>query len=154
MGSYTQLAYHIIFGTKYRRPQLVKSLRDDLYEFFGGVLRRRGGRVMEIGGVEDHVHLLATLSPRYAIADVIGETKGVTSNWMNDRKATQGKFRWQKGYGAFTVSYSAVDAVRKYIQGQEEHHLQQSFPDEFVEFLCRHDLDFQMERLFEDEFFS
>lgn len=63
MGSFTYLTYHIVFGTKYRRPTIKVELRERLYEYIGGTLRAKKGNSIEIGGVDDHVHLLARLSP-------------------------------------------------------------------------------------------
>ena len=70
---------------------------------------------------------------------------------MNDLPDVKRTFMWQKGYGAFTVSYSQIPKVQQYIQQQEEHHKTVSFQDEYIEFLRRHEIDFRLEYLFEDE---
>jgi putative transposase len=52
------------------------------------------------------------------------------------------QFTWQEGYGAFTVSRSNVDAVREYIRDQPEHHRNRTFEEEYVEFLRKHEVEF------------
>lgn len=51
-------------------------------------------------------------------------------------------FRWQDGYGAFTVSYSNIEQVRRYITNQEQHHRRMTFQEEFVQFLERHGIEY------------
>ncbi|WP_442509909.1 IS200/IS605 family transposase [Novipirellula sp. SH528] len=151
MGSYTQLTYHIVYATKYRNRSIVAEIRDRLYEYIGGTLRGKNGRLVQIGGVEDHVHILAQLSPTLAVSDVIRDVKANSSRWMNEQPEVKRTFEWQKGDGAFTVSYSRIPKVRAYIQNQEEHHRTITFREEYVDFLKRHDIHFRAEHLFEDE---
>ena len=58
-------------------------------------------------------------------------------------------FHWQAGYGAFTVSHSGIEAVKRYIANQEEHHRKQTFQDEFREFLRLHGIEFDEEKMWE-----
>jgi putative transposase len=99
----------------------------------------------------DHVHVLARLSPTFAVADVIRTVKANSSRWMNEQPEVMPLFEWQKGYGAFTVSYSRIEAVQHYIRNQREHHRVKSFQEEYIEFLERHQIEFRLEYLFEDE---
>ncbi len=119
MGSFTQLNYHIVFSTKHRRPAIDVDLQSRLYEYLGGTIRSRKGQSIEIGGTRDHVHILTKLSPTLAIADVIRDLKSNSSKWISELPDTRFPFEWQKGYSAFTVSYSQIDAVQRYIRGQE-----------------------------------
>lgn len=83
MGSFTQLNYHIVFATKYRRPLIKDAIQERLYEYIGGIVRNEKGSLLEIGGVADHVHLLVRLSPTIAIATVVQAIKGSSSHWLN-----------------------------------------------------------------------
>ena len=74
---------------------------------------RRKALSIEIGGVRDHVHALVRLSPALAVADVVRDVKANSSRWMNDQSEVRQTFEWQKGYGAFTVSYSQIDVVQE-----------------------------------------
>ena len=151
MGSFTQLTYHIVFATKYRRPTIKDNVKERLYEYIGGTLRAKKGHSIEIGGVADHIHLLTRLSPSLAVADVVRDVKANSSRWMNDQSEVTLPFEWQKGYGAFTVSFSNIPSVQEYIQNQPEHHRTKSFQEEYIEFLKRHNIEFRLEYLFEDE---
>ena len=87
-----------------------------------------------IGGVADHVHVLIGLRATARLSDVVRDLKAVSSRWVHEEVGDRG-FSWQEGYGAFTVSASQLEAVRKYIVGQEAHHTRRSFQDEYLEFL-------------------
>jgi len=150
MGSFTRLTYHIVFGTKFRKPTIKGDIQERLYEYIGGILRGKKGHLIQIGGVEDHIHILAALAPSFAVSDIIRDVKANSSKWIREEGIVE-EFEWQKGYGAFTVSYDRVDAIRKYIQNQKEHHRTKTFQEEYVSFLKRHDIEFQEEYLFEDE---
>jgi REP element-mobilizing transposase RayT len=150
MGSFTRLTYHIVFATKYRKRTIREDIRERLYEYIGGTLRAKKGHLIEIGGVEDHIHILAGLSPSLAVSDVIRDVKASASKWMREEGRLDA-FEWQKGYGAFTVSYDRVEAIRKYIRNQKEHHKTKTFQEEYIDFLERHGIEFRLEYLFEDE---
>ena len=150
MGSFTRLTYHIVFATKYRKSSIKEQIQKRLYEYIGVTLRAKKGQLIEIGGVEDHVHILAGLSPTLAVSDVIRHVKASSSKWMREEGKIE-SFQWQKGFGAFTASYDRVDAIRNYIRNQKEHHKTKTFQEEYIEFLERHGIEFQLEYLFEGE---
>jgi REP element-mobilizing transposase RayT len=143
--TYTKLIYHIVFSTKERLPLITEAIRDRLYEYVGGVIRGEKGSLLEIGGVADHVHLLARFGASIAVSDIVQRIKGNSSHWLNQQPASG--FAWQNGYGAFTVSESQVATVRKYIQRQEEHHKRLSFKDELISLLHKHRIDFDRDLL-------
>lgn len=151
MGSFTQLTYHVVFATKYRHPSITENIQEPLYQYMGGTLRAKKGHLIEIGGVKDHVHLLARLSPSLAVADVVRDVKANSSKWVHEQPAITQPFEWQKGYSAFTVSYSLIETVQKYIRNQGEHHRTKTFQEEYIELLKRHHIEFRLEYLFEDE---
>jgi putative transposase len=76
----------------------------------------------------------------HAIADLVKETKRISTEWVRDSKHI--RFAWQEGYGAFSVSKSAVLSVREYIKEQEKHHQHRTFQEEYREFLEKHGIDF------------
>lgn len=100
--------------------------------------RRR--RNLEIGGVEDHVHLLAKFKASVSVSDMLRLIKANSSKWANERM--DGEFAWQEGYAAFSVSESQVVPVRRYIRNQVQHHRRQSYQEEFVALLERHGVDY------------
>ena len=140
--SYTNLLYHIIFSTKDRRPLITETHQPRLYDYIGGTIRKLGGISLELNGTEDHVHLLTKLRPDKALSDVLRDLKANASGWMHDVFPELKEFSWQRGYGAFTVSYSNVEEIRRYIARQKEHHMKTSFRDEFIQFLKANGIEY------------
>ena len=91
--------------------------------------------------VEDHIHLLVSLSSDQIFEKVAMLIKGESSFWINKQKLTKQKFEWQDEYIALSVSKSAITKVRQYIDNQEEHHKQKTFMQEYEEFLVVHDFN-------------
>src|SRR5262245_22038175 len=127
--SHTNLLYHLVFGTKGRRPFITKEVKPRLHEYLGGTVRGLGGIAFEVNGIEDHVHLLVKIRPTMCISDFIRDLKANSSKKV--RELSDGRFGWARRYGAFTVSESQFDLVRKYIQRQEEHHKKFDFKHEY-----------------------
>jgi len=148
--SYTQLHYHIVFGTKLRKPFLDDGLRQDLHEYIGGIINRKDGTMVEVGSTDDHIHLLTSCSPRIALADFIRDIKANSSKWVHEDRRLM-HFEWQAGYAAFTVSHSQLAIVQKYVANQAEHHRQLSFEEEFRALLVKHGIVFDERYLFERE---
>ncbi len=142
MASYVNLIYHIVFSTKDRKPIITEKYQERLYEYIGGIIRKQGGIALAIKGVEDHVHVLAKLRQDKALSDVIRDFKANASGWMHDIFPELKDFAWQNGYGAFTVSGSQIEAVRRYIAEQKIHHQERSFQDEFIGLLVKNEIEF------------
>jgi putative transposase len=141
-STYTNLLYHIVFSTKDRLPLIKEEFREELYRYVGGIIRAEGGAQLEIGGVADHVHILAKIKPAIAVSEMLAKVKANSSKWANDHKMQLRKFGWQEGYAAFSVSESQAPAVREYIRYQEEHHRKQTYQEEFVALLKRHEIEY------------
>src|SRR2546427_12375710 len=84
------------------------------------MVRGLDGIAIEINGVADHVHVLAKIRPIISISEFMSKLKSGSSGWA--KRQTNGRFGWQARFGAFTVSESQVERVRRYIRNQEEHH--------------------------------
>ena len=151
MSAHTGILIHVVFSTKQRFKLLDKSWRNDLYGVMGGNAQTHKGVLIKAGGIEDHVHLLLKTHSSFAIADTIKIIKGNSSHWINKNQKISARFSWQRGYGAFSVSESMSDIVKRYIENQEQHHLKQSFRDEYLEILRKHRIEFDLKYVFEDE---
>jgi REP element-mobilizing transposase RayT len=138
--SFGSLHCHIVFSTKHRLPQITPEIQPRLFEYIGGILRNHSSCLIAAGGMLDHVHLLASLGRTAAAADAVRLIKSNSSGWIRSELALP-DFRWQDGYGAFAVSYSNIDQVKFYLANQEQHHRRISFQEEFLEFLRKHDLE-------------
>jgi putative transposase len=142
-GTYTNFLYHFVFSTKNRISLISDNLQQDLYSYIGGIVRGEGGTLLEIGGMSDHVHLLAKLKPTKSVSEMLNRIKSKSSKWMNEEKMKMRKFGWQDGYGALSVSESQIASVRRYIRSQEQHHRRQSFQDEFRALLEKHGIEYE-----------
>jgi putative transposase len=129
--TFATLYTHIVFGTKDREATINDV--EETHAYLGGIVRGLGGAALKVGGTSDHVHLLVRFKPTLAIADAVERIKGSSSKWMNERMRV--RFRWQKGYSAFSVSPSAVDKVVRYIVRQAQHHKRVTFAEEYLAFL-------------------
>jgi putative transposase len=135
-STYLSLHYHLVFSTKDRVPALTDNWSPRLHQYLGGTARGLGAFPQEIGGVEDHVHLLVGLKATHRLSDFMRELKKAASIWARDHTGNS-HFAWQEGYAAFTVSATALGSVASYITHQVEHHRKKSFREELTELLTR-----------------
>ncbi len=140
--SFVCMNCHIVFSTKNREPLITHDLAPRLNEYIGGTVRKLGGRLVTAGGMPDHVRLVLSLGKQNSLADMIRDIKSNASRWIHQTFADLRGFAWQSGYGAFAVSYSNVDEVKRYILGQREHHRARTFQEEFLAFLKRHNIQY------------
>lgn len=130
---------HIVFSTKERRPSIHDEFRRDLFAYLATVARNSGCECYRVGGVADHVHLAVRLSRTLTLADLIEDLKTSSSKWMKNHVPA---FSWQRGYGAFSVGPSDLNALVGYIDAQEAHHRKHSFEDELRAFLTKYGVEF------------
>jgi len=141
--SLSNLLVHAVFSTLDRRPFLKDhALRTELHSYLGGIVTNLSCSPLIVGGTEDHVHILFRLSRTSSPAAVVKELKRGSSIWLKTKSPGLKDFAWQSGYGIFSIGISEVDAVKRYIANQEEHHRAISFQDELRDLLKRHSLEF------------
>ena len=138
----TRLLVHVVFSTKERRNLIVPAIEPDLHAYLGGICRNCESPALAIGGTENHVHLLISLSKNIALSDFMMTLKKDSSRWIKTRGNTLVDFHWQDGYGAFSIGESQVGAVTEYIRGQKERHKTMSFEDELVALANRYGVAF------------
>jgi REP element-mobilizing transposase RayT len=137
--SYTKPWYHIVYATKDSAPLITDELKPELHRYLGGTVKQLHGVALEVGGVADHVHILARAQPVITLSEFVKKRKTSSSAWA---KKSSRSFAWHPRFGAFTVSESQVGKARQYIQRQEEHHRRVSFEDEFKTLLQAHQIEF------------
>jgi REP element-mobilizing transposase RayT len=123
-----------VFSTKERRPLLRDAEREQLHAYIIGALRNLDSPLIEINSVRDHIHILFAQSKNHAPAKIVEQIKTPSSIWIKTTNNWYADFAWQTGYGEFSVSPMHVDAVRRYIRGQGEHHAQEDFQTEYRRF--------------------
>lgn len=104
-------------------------------------------KALAIGGVYYHLHALLSLPGSMSFAKAVQLIKGGSSKWIHDEIGLK-KFEWQEGYGAFSVSQSQVNKTILYINNQKEHHRKQTFKEEFLQLLDRHEVPYDRRRIF------
>ena len=140
--SLANLYVHLIFSTKERTPFLVKRLRPDFHAYLATVLANLKCPAVLINSVEDHVHILFNMGRTVTLAQVVEEVKKSSSKWIKTKGRMLTTFAWQNGYGAFSVSHSEVEGMRRYIAAQEEHHRKRTFQDEYRAFLKEYEIEY------------
>ena len=140
--SLSRVLVHLVFSTKNRVPVLLPENREELHPYLSVVLNNDDCPSLQVGGVEDHVHLLFGLSRTRAIAQVVENVKTSSSKWLKRKSPALAEFHWQNGYGAFSVSQSHAEKVIDYIRNQEKHHETLTFQQEFRRLLERHGIEY------------
>jgi REP element-mobilizing transposase RayT len=134
--------HHCVFSTKERQPLISPALRQRLWPFLGGIARQNKMKAIEIGGLEDHVHVLLSLPSTVCIAKALQLIKGGSSKWVHETFPEHRLFGWQEQYGAFSVSVSQRDKIIEYIKNQQEHHRKMTFQEEFLALLKTHHIEY------------
>ena len=140
--SHAQVWLHIVFSTKNRNAYLNElAFRDQTFRMLAHHVKATGCVVAIVGGHVDHVHLLVGLSRTIKICKLIEVIKTETSKWAKEVAGGDRGFAWQSGYGVFSVSYSNLDEVERYIKNQDKHHARRSYQDEFRLLCEKHGLE-------------
>ena len=116
--------YHIVFIPKYRRKVLFGELRRELGEVFHRLARQKESLIEEGHLMNDHVHMMISIPPKYAVAQVIGYIKGksaihIARNYSGRKRNYVGQHFWARGYFASTVGRDE-EIIRAYIKHQEQ----------------------------------
>ena len=142
--TYTATLFHMVFSTKERRDVIAEP--EKLWAYVAGTARKLEYEPLAVGGTQNHLHLLLRMPAHIPAAEAAQKLKANSSRWLGENGAWCG---WQQGYGAFSVSPSNLDAVRRYIQNQPEHHRRRSFAEEFVVLLTRSGITFNKAEILE-----
>jgi REP element-mobilizing transposase RayT len=147
-NTYTQLLIHLVFAVQDRQSLIHESMREDLYKYVTGIVQQRGHKLLAVNGMPDHIHLLIGLRPDVALSDLVRDIKAFSAKHVNSEGWVRGAFRWQEGYGAFTLSRSQLSTVIEYIRNQERHHHKRTFREEYVMMLEQFDVEYDQRYLF------
>jgi len=134
-NTYTQLYVQFVFAVKYRSGLIQIDWEEQLHKFITSIVQNRKNKLLAINSASDHLHLLVGLNPNQSCSALMEQVKGKSSLFINEKKFTKNRFRWQEGFGVFSYSKSQVDYVVKYILNQKEHHKKMSFIEEYIDLL-------------------
>ena len=120
--AYWQLYYHIVWATKNRELLITPDLEPALHNYLRGKIISLGGVFHAVGGMDEHVHVVTSISPKIAVANFVGQLKGASAHWVNHNNAFNSALYWQDGYGVFSFGQKALPRVVAYVLNQREHH--------------------------------
>ena len=127
--SFTRLRYHIVFATKERARWIWPEVEAFLYPVIGHIARQLDGRLLAVGGVQDHVHLVCAIRPSIALDDFVRDVKSRSSAAVRGEFENLYGFGWQDGYGGFTLNPLDMDEIFAYVRNQKEHHANNELHD-------------------------
>lgn len=133
--SYVKIWVHAVWGTKNRFPHLTKEIKAQVIDHIRENAKKKGIFIDTINGHTEHLHALMALNADMSISKMMQLIKGEAAFWANKEKIARGKFEWADEYFAVSVSESVLDAVRDYINKQEQHHSKVSFAQEYEKFM-------------------
>jgi len=140
--SLSNILIHLIWSTNERHPWLTPGIREKAHAYLAGAVRQCDCEAYRVGGVADHVHFAVRLSRTLSPADLVKEVKTSSSKWLKTQSPALAIFAWQRGYGAFSVRPTDLDALLHYIDTQEEHHRKRTFQDEYRAFLKKYGIEY------------
>ncbi len=147
-NTFTQIHIHVVFSVQNRISLINERWQEQLYRYITAIIQKHGHKVLVIGGMSDHIHILFGFRPTQSLSNLMQELKRDSSEWINQNKFTLGRFSWQEGYGAFSYSKSQLPSVMNYIQTQQEHHSKQTFIEEYQKILNEWDIDYEKRYIF------
>ena len=141
--------FHLIWSTKKRTKWINSEIQSDLYPYMGGIIRNYKGSLMEIGGMQDHIHLLINLRNLDKYSYLLRDVKAHSTLWIHKKFPALKEFGWQEGCGSFTVNSSLIETVRNYIKNQEKHHQTMTYEEEYLKFLKGHHIEYDKRFVFD-----
>ncbi|MDR1680022.1 MAG: IS200/IS605 family transposase [Prevotellaceae bacterium] len=147
-NTYTQIHIHSVFAVQNRLALIKPVWQDRLYQYIIAIIQSYGHKVLSIGGMSDHVHVLFGFRPTQSLSELMQHVKRNSSEWINKEKLALDKFSWQEGYGAFSYSKSQISQVARYIENQEEHHKKKTFVEEYRKILIDFGLEYDERYIF------
>lgn len=120
--SYYQLFYHVVWGTKNRERTLTSDVERVVHNLVRSKAEDLEADVFAIDGVEDHVHMIATIPPKISLAKFVGQVKGASSATFNKTGLFPKSFFWQEDYGIFSFDRKSLGNHIAYVKMQKYHH--------------------------------
>jgi len=146
-ATYSQIFIQIVFSVKSRKNLIPEENLEEVFEYITGIIRNKGQKPIIVGGVSNHLHVFIGLKPGITVSGLVRDIKNNSTNFINQQDWIREKFAWQNGFGAFSYGNSQVEQVFNYIKNQAEHHKTKTFREEFLAFLQKFNVDYEMKYL-------
>lgn len=121
---YWRLYYHVVWATTGRMPLITADIEEKLFVYINHKCLANKAQAYAVGGMPDHIHLVAAISPAITVADCIRNIKGSSSHYITEHFGID--FSWQRGYGVFSVSCKKLETAIQYVLNQKQHHAEQT----------------------------
>lgn len=142
MSTYTQILFQIVFSTKNRERTMKTEKRVELYKYIWGIMKNKKCHLYQIGGIEDHIHIVTHIHPTISLSALIKDIKVASSEYIKRESLFQNFTGWQDGYAAFTYSLSEKDKLVNYVKNQVEHHKVITYHEELKQLLIEQKIEF------------
>ena len=140
--SLCKIYLHLVFHIKTTSPKIDEIHWERLHSYIGQLVKTTGCRVIRVGGISDHIHIICLLSRDITVSHLVEEIKRNSSRWLKSLDERYHSFAWQAGYAAFSVSQSVVDKTIEYVSHQKQHHQKTTFQEEYLNFLKLYQIDY------------
>lgn len=147
--SLSKILLHLVFSTKYRAKIISPDISSELHSYIAGICRKNGSQAFRVGGVEDHIHIACSLPRTLTVSKLLEEIKKSSSKWIKIKDPSQPNFKWQVGYGVFSLSPAHLKTLIPYIDRQKEHHQKQTYKKEFLASLHKYEVEYDEEYLWD-----
>lgn len=150
MSTYTDLTFQVVFGGKYRQKFIPVEYQDDLFQYFGGILKKLDCVPIIQGGHIDHVHLVFSPSRKFSLSKIVQEVKKSSNKFLKFHYHKFPDFTsWQVGYGGFSYSRNERQRLINYVSNQQNHHRIVSFKEEYIGLLEEFGIEYDPKYLFD-----
>jgi putative transposase len=150
-NTYSQIYLHLVFGVRGTGNTLPTKHKEQLHSFISSICANRKTKLYRMNTLHDHVHILVSIKPSVLISDLVKDIKVQSSIIMKGNRWVLPRFKWQDGFGAFSVGQSQLTDVVIYIDGQEEHHRKRSFREEYLLLLRKYEVEYDAKYAFDEE---
>ncbi len=140
---------HIIFSTKYRNDFIDENIENELFAYIGTLCKGFESTAIQIGGTDNHIHMLCLLSRKIALMKLVQKVKAHSSKWIKTKGEKYKSLSWQDGYGAFSVSPNNIFVVKNYIKNQREHHKNYDFKKELISYHQKYKIQYDEKYLWD-----
>lgn len=147
MSTYTQILYQLVFATKKREKTMIEQGQRKLYKYLYGILKQKNCYTYRINGTEDHLHIILSLHPGLALANLVKDLKLKSWDLIKEENIFPDFSGWAVGYGAFTYSIEAKDNLIEYVKNQKIHHAKNTFMHEYMSLLNEHHIEYTEKHL-------
>ena len=131
-----------MFSTRNRQPVIGDENKEHLYRVIAAQIKEMKSKALIINGMQDHIHILLSLSPQVTLSELMRDIKAKSSVWAKSSGLFPLFQGWEKEYGAFSLSANHKEAVYDYIKDQGEHHDRVSLENEFERLVMKAGLTF------------